>query len=198
MRRFLLALVVVSVLNLLSAPPAVYAEEGVIFHRPTVAMLPVINNSGQKRTEYITEIVTEALYAKFGSGRYLLVDGQTLDDALRRQGIDDIHAASDAALFGALRNLGIDYAARAEIHPLIVRQRVHFPDVFLLMKAWSASVPVTFAVTNVRTGGYAYEAYFNEYAKHDFFIGFADRHQAIRLALDKVVEKFAQEQISLE
>ena len=198
MRRFLFALAVMLVFGLLSSTAVAHADEGTVFRRPTVAMLPVINNSGQKRTEYITEIITEALYAKLGSGRYLLVDGQALDDALRRQGIDDVRAANDAAIIGALRNLGIDYAVRAEIHPLIIRQRVHFPDIFLLMKAWSASVPVTFAATNVRTGGYAYEAYINEYAKHDFFIGFADRHQAIRLALDKVVEKFAQEQINLE
>ncbi len=198
MRRLFFALVVLLLVGLLSAAAVAHADEGTSIRRPTVAMLPVINNSGQKRTEYIAEIVTEALYAKFGSGRYLLVDGQALNDALRRQGIDDVRAAGDAALIGALRNLGIDYAVRAEIHPLIIRQRVHFPDIFLLMKAWSASVPVTFTATNVRTGGYAYEAYINEYAKHDFFIGFADRHQAIRLALDKVVEKFALEQINLE
>lgn len=198
MRRFLFALVVVSVFGLLSASTAVYAEEGTAIRRPTVAMLPVINNSGQKRTQYMVEVISEALYAKFSPDRYLLLDGQALEDMLRRQGIEDIRAVDSGTLTNALRVMGVDYSVRAEVHAVPTRQRVYFPDVFLLMKTWTATVPVTFSVVNVHTGATAYEAYFAEYAKIDFIIGFADRNHAIRLALDKVLEKFAQEQINLE
>lgn len=198
MRRFLFALAVMLVFGLLTPPAAVYADEGTAVRRPTVAMLPVINNSGQKRTQYMAEVINEALYAKFSPERYLLLDGQALEDNLRRLGIEDMYSADSRTLNNALRVMGVDYSVRAEIHAIPTRQRVYFPDVFLLMKTWTATVPVTFSVTNVRVGVIAYEAYFAEYAKIDFIIGFADRNHAIRLALDKVVEKFAQEQINLE
>jgi hypothetical protein len=198
MRRFLFALAVLLVFGLLSAPVAVYADEGTAIRRPTVAVLPVINNSGQKRTQYMAEVINEALYAKFTPDRYLLLDGQALEDNLRRLGIEDVRSADSRTINNALRAMGVDYSVRAEVHAVITRQRVYFPDVFLLMKTWTATVPVTFSVTNVPTGAPAYEAYFAEYAKIDFIIGFADRNYAIRIALDKVLEKFALEQINLE
>jgi hypothetical protein len=91
----------------------------------------------------------------------------------------------------------VDYSVRAEILSVPTRQRVYFPDVFLLFKSWSATVPVSFVVTNVSTGEVIYAATFSEYAKHDAIIGFNDRHHAIRFALGKVLDKLAQEQINI-
>jgi TolB-like protein len=198
MRRILSVLAVLLVVGPLATPAAAAADDGSFYRRPTVVILPVINNSGQKRTQYMADVVAEALYAKFPSGRYLIVDGPALSDALSRQGIDDFRTVDRTTLNSALQAVGIDYSVRAEILSVDTRQRVYFPDIFLLIKTWTAQVPVTVTVTNVRTGGIMYDAYFSEYAKHDFLIGFADRHQAISLALDKVIEKFAQEQINLE
>ncbi len=197
MRRLLFALVCFAVFGLLSTP-AVYADEVTAIRRPTVAILPVINNSGQKRTQYLAEEINEALYAKFSPDRYMVLDGQALQDLLRRQGIEDIGSTDSRTLNLTLRAMGVDYSVKAEVHSVITRQRVYFPDVFLLMKTWTATVPVTFSVTNVSSGAPAYEGYFAEYAKIDFIIGFADRNHAIRLALDKVLEKFSQELIYLE
>jgi TolB-like protein len=198
MRRVFSALAVLLVFGLLATPAPAAADDGSSYRRPTVVILPVINNSGHKRTQYMADATAEALYAKFPYGRYLIVDGQTLNDALSRQGIDDIRAVDRATLNRALQAIGVDYSVQAEILSVDARQRVHFPDIFLLVKSWTAQVPVTVTVTNVRTGVAVYDAYFSEYAKHDFLIGFADKHQAISLALHRVLEKVAQEQINLE
>ncbi|HWQ62583.1 MAG TPA: hypothetical protein VN521_09745 [Negativicutes bacterium] len=198
MRRLLSSLAALLILGLLSAPPALAApDDGPGIRRPSVALLPVINNSGQKRTQYMVGMINESLQAQFSPDRCLVIIDQTLDDALRRQGIDDFRTVDSYTLNNALQALGVDYSVRTEILAVATRQKVYFPDVFLLMKSWAAQVPVNFAVTNVRTGEVIYAATFSEYAKHDAIIGFNDRHYAIRFALAKVLEKFAQEQIGI-
>lgn len=195
MRRLLIALAALMILGLLPAPVLAAPDDPGI-HRPSVALLPVINNSGQKRTGYMVEMINEALQAKFGADRYLLIVDQTLDDALRRQGIDDFRAVDSYTLNNALQVAGVDYSVRTEILAVHTRQKVYFPDVFLLLKSWAAQVPVTFTVTNVHTGEVVYAGTFSEFAKHDAIIGFNDRHYAIRFALGKVLEKFAQEPVN--
>jgi len=196
MRRLLSVLAVLLLLSLLPAPAQAAPDESPVIRRPSVALLPVINNSGQKRTGYMVEMINEALYAKFSPDRYLLIVDQTLDDALRRQGIDDFRAVDAYTLNNALRAVGVDYSVRTEILSVHTRQRVYFPDIFLLVKSWAATVPVNFVVTNVSTGEVIFTATYSEYAKHDAIIGFNDRHYAIRFALGKVLDKFSQAQIN--
>lgn len=198
MRRLFFALAVTLVCGLLAAPAAAAPPDDGPGRKPLVALMPVVNNANQKHTGYMVEMVTETLYAKFSPDRCLPVGGQPLADALRRQGIEDWRAVDGDTLNAALRASALDYAVRAEIGGVSTRQRVHFPDVFLLMKTWTASVPVTIVVTNLRTGRVVYEATISEWAKHDAIIGFADRHYAIRIALTRVLDKFAQENIALD
>jgi len=197
MRRLLSVLAVLLLLSMLPAPAQADPDESpVMIRRPSVALLPVINNSGQKRTGYMVEMINEALYAKFSPDRCLLIVDQTLDAALRRQGIDDFRAVDAYTLNNALRAVGVDYSVRTEILSVHTRQRVYFPDIFLLVKSWAATVPVNFVVTNVSTGEVIFTATYSEYAKHDAIIGFNDRHYAIRFALGKVLDKFSQAQIN--
>lgn len=196
MRRFFFLLAVITILGILPAPLAAAADD-TEYRRPTVALLPVINTSYQKRTWYMVDMINEALRAKF-SPSCLIIEGQVLEDALRRQGIDDWRAVDDYTLMNALRSFGADYSVRTEILPVPTRQKVSFPDVFLFMKTWSARVPVSFLVTNVNTGEVVFSQTYSESDRHESLIGFSDRHQAIRLALTKVLERFAQEPINLE
>lgn len=198
MRSLLAALIAALVLVLLAAPAGAAPPDDGSGRKPVVALMPVINNSSQKHTNYMVEMIDEALLVKFGADRYLVVGGQVLADTLRRQGIDDWRAVDNYTLYTALRAMGADYMVRTEIQPVNTRQRVHFPDVFLLMKTWTASVPVSFTVTDVRTGRAVYEATLSEWAKHDAIIGFADRHYAVRIALTRLLDKFGQETIILD
>lgn len=196
MRRLLIALAVLLVLGLPLSAASAAPDDGPGIRRPSVALLPVINNSGQKRTGYMVEMINEALQAKFSSDRYLPIVDQALDDALRRQGID-AGTADSYTINTALQAMGVDYSVRTEILAVQTRQKVYFPDVFLLMKSWAAWVPVAFTVTNVQSGEVVYAVTLSDYAKHDAIIGFNDRHYAIRFALGKVLEKFAQEQVNI-
>lgn len=197
MRRLLSALAAIILFSLLTAPAMAAPDDSQGLHRPSVALLPVINNSGQKRTGYMVEMINEALQNKFSPDRCLTIVDQTLDDALRRQGIDDFRAVDAYTLNRALQAAGIDYSVRTEILAVHTRQKVYFPDVFLLFKSWAATVPVSFVVTNVRTGEIIYSQTYSDFAKHDAIIGFNDRHYAIRFALAKVLDRFAQDQIPL-
>jgi hypothetical protein len=198
MRRFVCLFAVLLVLGLSPAPSPAYADDGQYVRRPTVALLPVINNSGQRHTGYMVGVITEALNAKFPPERYLIVSGPVLEDALRQQGIDDFRTAGSYSLINALQAMGVDYYVRTEIQAVTTRQRVFLPDVFLLLKQWAATVPISFTVMNVRTGTVAYDATFSEYARNDGLVGFTDRHNAIRIGLSRVLDRFAQEQIYLE
>ncbi len=196
MRRLVCLFAVLFVLGL--SPSPAYADDGQYFRRPTVALLPVINNSGQKHTGYMAGTITEVLNAKFPSDRYLVVSGQVLEDALRQQGIDDFRTVGSYSLINAMQAMGVDYYVRTEIQAVTTRQRVFLPDVFLLLKQWAATVPVSFTVMNVRTGAVVYDATFSEYARNDGLVGFTDRHNAIRIGLSRLLDRFAQEQINLE
>jgi hypothetical protein len=197
MRRLFFALAVLLILGIMPAPALAAPDEAPGVRKPSVALLPVINNSGQKRTGYMVEMISQALQDKFSPDRCLPIVDQPLEDALRRQGIDDFRAVDNFTLQSALQAIGVDYSVRSEILAVHTRQKVYFPDVFLLLKSWAAQVPVSFVVTNVRTGEVVYAGTFNEFAKHDAIIGFNDRHYAIRFALGKVLEKFAQEPINI-
>jgi len=192
MRSFVFAFVLAFLLTGFPAAPADAAgDDGV--RKPVVVLLPVINNSSQKHTRYMAEMVDEMLQAKFNADRCWPVYGQGLMDTLRRQGVEDYRALDSAAFLAVMQGLRADYVVRAEILPVVTQQRLHFPDVFLLMKTWTATVPVAIRVTSVASGATVYEATFTEWAKHDGFVGFTDRHYAIRPALAKVLEKFSRE-----
>ncbi len=198
MRRLVCLFVVLFVLGLSPAPAPAYADDGQSIRRPTVVLLPVINNSGQRRTGYMEGIIAGALNAKFPADRYAIVSGPELEEILRQQGIEDLRAVGNSYLLNALQASGADYCVRAEIHGVTTRQRVFLPDIFLLLKQWTAVVPVSFTVTNVRTGTVVYDATFSDYARNDGIIGFTDRHNAIRIGLSRLLDRFAQEQINLD
>ncbi len=198
MRRLFCLFVFLFVLGLSPAPSLAAADDGQYIHRPTVALLPVVNYSGQRNTGYMAGIIMDALYAKFPADRYTIVCGQPLEEALRGQGIDDFRTVSNSYLVSALQAMGVDYCVRTQVQGITTRQRVYLPDVFLLLKQWTAVVPVSFTITNVRTGAVVYDAAFSEYARNDGLIGFTDRHNAIRIGLSRLLDRFAQEQINLD
>lgn len=194
MRNLVLALILTTMATVMAAvqPNTAYAgPDG----KTVVAVLPVINNSAQKQTQYMVEMVEDAIYGKLPADRYIVIGGQTLADYLRYLGIEDIGSADPDALKEALRYYRVDYTIRAEIQPVPARQRVHFPDVFLLMKTWVADVTVNFTAVNVNGQSWSYQASIHDWAKHDGVIGFANRHYAIRLALARVLQTFATEPI---
>lgn len=166
--------------------------------RPVIALLPVVNNAAQKNTGYLVDMINDELNNKFSQDRYIIFSGQYLLDNFRRQGLDDPRDLDRATLHAVLESMRVDYCVRTEIMPIITRQRVDFPDVFLFMKTWIATVPFSCVITNVHTGAVVYEFSYSDYGKHEAIIGFANRDYAIRIALTKVLEKFDRESIILD
>lgn len=192
MRKLWIALIVLLLTGVFSSTAAANPD------RPVIAILPVVNNAAQKNTGYIVDMINDSLYNKFGQDRYLVLGGQYLLDNFRREGVDDPRSLDRATLNAMLDSMRVDYYVRAEILPISTRQRVDFPDIFLFMKTWIASVPFSCTVTNVHTGAVVYEFTYSDYGKHEAIIGFANRDYAIRIALTKVLEKFERETIVLD
>jgi hypothetical protein len=192
MRKLRITLIALLLLGLFIAPAAASPE------KPVIAILPVVNNASQKNTGYLIEMINDALSAKFGQDRYQLMGGQYLQDSFRRQGVEDYRSLDKSTLNLVLNDMWVDYSIRTEILPIVARQRIDFPDIFLFMKTWVADVSFSCTITNVRTGAVMYDAVISDFGKHESIIGFANREYAIRMAMARVLDKFQREPIMLE
>lgn len=195
MRKLWIVLIILLLVGSFAAPAA--AAPNNLSRKPIVAILPVINNASQKNTKFMIQMVDDSLSRKFSGDRYLVISGQMLMDAFRRRGVDDPSSLDQETLNAVLRDMQIDYSVRTEILPVNARQRVDFPDIFLFMKTWVATVPFSWTITNVQTGEILYDFTYADSGKHEAIIGFANRDYAISVALSKVLERFESEPINL-
>jgi len=194
MKRIFLLLILL--LTILAIPIAeASSDTSISAGRPIVAVYPVVNSTGERGTYYLVNMVNEALARKFDSGRYLVITGSALTDALNRYGVYDDPISDTPAIRTALHAMGVDYIVKVELMPMNARQKISVPDVFLLMKTWVATVPLSCSVTNVATGTIVYDAVFTEQGSHENFLGFASKGQAMRGSLGRNLDRFERETI---
>jgi hypothetical protein len=161
--------------------------------KPVVAILPVLDNSGQRSGRYASQTIEEKLISKFSDGRYVVLYGQVLLDGLKKEGIDDPRSADTASVQAALRRMGVDYSIRTELMYVSLQQRVNLPTVLLLIKTWYATVPVFINVMDVSQGTALYDSTIIENGKHEAVIGFANQASAVKNAVDKVLDRLDRE-----
>lgn len=194
MKRIFLLLILL--LTILAMPIAeASSDTSISAGRPIVAVYPVVNSTGERGTYYLVNMVNEALARKFDSGRYLVITGSALTDALNRYGVYDDPVSDTPAIRTALHAMGVNYIVKVELMPMNARQKISVPDVFLLMKTWVATVPLSCSVTNVATGTIVYDAVFTEQGSHENFLGFASKGQAMRGSLVRNLDRFERETI---
>lgn len=158
------------------------------------AVLPAINNSGLKGSNYLNDLVNESLNQKFGSSeRYIVLTGSSLVEGLRREGIENFRTADPAALHAALRNMNVDYCLRTEVQYIATEQRIKLPSVLLLIKTWYATVPLHFTVTDINHGVVYSDIVISDHGQHDSIVGFAKQKKAVTDALEKVLDRFDRE-----
>lgn len=161
--------------------------------RPMVAIYPVKNSTGERGTYYLVDMVNETLVRKFDSDRYLVITGSALTDSLRRYGVYDDPMTDTPAVRNALSAMGVNYIVKVELVSISARQKIDVPDVFLLMKTWVATVPLSCSVINLPTGTIVYDAVFSEQGSHENFLGFASKGQAMRASVGKALDRFERE-----
>jgi hypothetical protein len=161
--------------------------------KPVVAVLPVLDNSGQRSGRYAAQTIEEKLVGKFSDGRYVVLYGQVLLDGLKSQGIDDPRTADISAVQAALGRMRVDYSIRSELMYVSLQQKVTLPSVLLFIKTWNATVPVFFNVMDVNQGVAVYDSTIIENGKHEAVIGFANQTSAVKNALDKLLPRIDRE-----
>lgn len=188
-----LMIVMLSLLLVGLLAPAAAASPDSQSGKPVLAVLPAINSSGLKGSHYLKDIVNESLDESFAnSDRYTVLAGTSLEEGLRREGID-IRTADPAGLQAALRNMRVDYCLRTEVQYVVTEQQIKLPSVLLLIKTWYAIVPLRFTVIDVNQGVVYSDAVLSDHGQHDSIIGFAKQKKAVTDALYKVLDRFDRE-----
>jgi hypothetical protein len=158
-----------------------------------VAILPVINNGGLRGDHYTVPMVEDKLSGKFDNGKYTVLSGQSLTDALKREGIDDVSTADSATLVAVLRRMHVDYYVRTELLFVVTDQKVSLPSALLFVKTWTATVPLYVNITDVNQGVPIYDATIVENGSNESIVGFAHQSLAVKNALAKVLDRFDRE-----
>ncbi|MBP2653701.1 MAG: hypothetical protein H6Q73_1270 [Firmicutes bacterium] len=173
------------------APPLANAHQ--YGAKAVVAVLPAINNSGLRGGQYTAEMVNEALAAKFPADRYIVLSGQNLLDKLRMEGVEDYSTADSSALLAAFRAMMVDYSVRAEVLFVVTEQQLDFPNALILLKRWTATVPLYMIVADVNNGTNLYDSVITESGEHQALVGFVKQSNAVRRALEKDLQRFGRE-----
>jgi len=193
MRRALLA-VAWTVLLLLATQPLTYAgSDTALGVKNVVAVLPVLNNTGLKADHYTSEMVEERMADKFGNGKYTILSGQVLLDGLKREGIDDPGAVDNATLLTALKRMHVDYCVLSELLVVVTDQKMVFPTALLFIKSWTATVPLYVNIIDVNQGTSFYESTIVENGRSEAIIGFSYQSSAVKIALNKALDRFDRE-----
>ncbi|MBP2650711.1 MAG: hypothetical protein H6Q74_1536 [Firmicutes bacterium] len=182
---FLLALV-----SFALVPNGVEAHYG---SKAVVAVLPAINNSGLRGGGYTAEMINEALADKFPADRYIVLSGQSLLDRLSAEGIYDYSTADWGSLQAAFSDMRVDYSVRAEIQFVYTDQQLDFPNAIILLKRWTAVVPLYMTVTDVNNGYVIYDSVITENGEHQALVGFVKQSYAVRRGLEKALNRFNRE-----
>lgn len=194
MRRYFL--LIAFLLTILAMPTAEASYDGspsIAGGRPIVAIYPVVNSMRERGSYYLVDMVNESLFRKFDSSTYLVMTGPALTESLQRYGVYDDPVSDTAAIRAALRAMGVHYIVKVELLPASAKQKISFPNVFLLRKTWVATVPLACLVIDVPTGTVVYDAILAEQGSDENFIGFASKGQALRGSLGKTLERFERE-----
>jgi len=162
-------------------------------HKPVLALFPVIDNSSQKAGRVATEELNDQLADKFGSGKYVVLSGQTLLGDLKSEGINDFRNTDNATLQAALQRLGVDYSVRTELQYVTLKQKVSFPSVLLFIKTWMATVPLYINITDVNRRAAIFDTTLVETGRNEALIGFANQLDAVQNAMDKMLYRVATE-----
>lgn len=192
MRNLFVIFTVFAAVFFLSFAP-VHAESLSASGQKVVAVFPVINNSGIKGGSYVGSMVEERLGEKFGTGRYIVLAGQALLDGLRREGIEDYKTADSAMLIAALQRLRVDYSVKMEVQYVSSDQRMRFPEALLLVKIWTATVPLYANITDINRGVAVYDSVIVESGMQKSLVGFVHLYQAVMNALGKDLDRFDRE-----
>ena len=172
------------------SPPLANARQG---GKAVVAVLPAINNSGLRGGQYTAEMVNESLSYKFSADRYIVLSGQNLLERLRSAGVEDYSTTDSSSLQAAFRGMMVDYSVRAEVLYVATDQQLEFPTALLLLKRWTATVPLYMTVADVNNGTVLYDAVLTENGEHQAMVGFVKQSYAVRRALDKDLQRFGRE-----
>ncbi|MDR3589496.1 MAG: hypothetical protein P4N41_07510 [Negativicutes bacterium] len=192
MRKAFSLTILVAIIVLLAFPAgAAYAAAA--GSKPVVAVLPVLDNSGQRSGRYAAQTIEDKLVGKFSDGRYNVLYGQVLLDGLKNQGIDDVRTADTASVQAALGRMRVDYSIRTELMYVSLQQKVSLPTVLLFVKTWNATVPLFINVMDVNQGVALYDSTMIETGKHEAVIGFANQTSAVKNALDKILPRIDRE-----
>ncbi|MDR3564566.1 MAG: hypothetical protein P4N59_24475 [Negativicutes bacterium] len=191
-KAFFLTLLFALFVQLL-ATPLQTASASAPGQKPVVAIFPVNDNSSQKSGRMAAQLVDDKLLAKFGDGRYTVLYGQALYESLRREGIDDPRSADNGAVQAALRRMRVDYSIRPELLYVSLHQSMVLPTALLLMKVWTANVPLFVNVMDVNKGYAVYDSTIVETGRHEAVMGFANQATAVRNAVDKILDRLDRE-----
>ncbi|MBP2645360.1 MAG: hypothetical protein H6Q75_800 [Firmicutes bacterium] len=158
--------------------------------KAVVAILPAINNSSLRGGGYTAEMVDESMAGKFSADRYIVVSGQNLMDRLQMQGIGDYANTDWGTLVSALRNMRVDYCVRAEVQFVTTDQQLDFPNALILLKRWTATVPLHVTVMDINNGYALYDSVITENGEHQALVGFVKQSYAVRRGLEKALQRF--------
>jgi hypothetical protein len=161
--------------------------------KPVLALLPVIDNSCQRAGRFATEEINDRLAEKYGTGRYTVLSGQVLLNALAREGIADYRSVDNATLLGAMQRIGVDFCVKSDLQYITLKQKVSFPSILLLIKTWTAHVPLYINITEVNQGVLIYEGRLEEFGDNEALIGFANQAAAVQKALDTILPRIDSE-----
>lgn len=107
--------------------------------KPTIAILPLLDNSNFKKSEDAIAMVKDAINKKFTDEKYNILVQQSVEEGMKKVGITDLNAVerSDLILLG--KSINADYVILIELPPVNV---VHSQSMFSVQYEATASLKV--------------------------------------------------------
>jgi hypothetical protein len=154
--------------------------------KPTIAILPLLDNSGFKKSEDVIAMVKDALNKKFTNDKYNILAPQLVEGGMKKAGITDLNATerSDLILLG--KNINADYVILVELPPINV---VHSQSLFSIQYEATASLKVK--IVDVAQAKYAFSKTYTAKNKNQaVLVGNVGTVAPVKAAIAQDIDEF--------